>query len=444
MKQPGPIRKKDFDMVNRTSNISRWRAPSAFLAKTVKAALTAAALIVGVGSATPAHAHGERNQEPFLRMRTLQWYDVAWSTSKLKVNDELTVTGRVRVFEDWPNNLPSPDIAFLSTAGPGAVMAKKESYLNETPMLQSAGLKLGREYEFKLVLVARHSGQYHIHPTLLVGGAGPLAGPGSWVDIAGDVGDFAYPIKTLEGRTIPDLATWGVGTVVKWHVVWAAIALFWILWWVRKPLWMPRHIALLRGREDLLITRTDTAVGLGVLATTLVLVIGGVVWAQAEYPDIIPLQGGKAMVDPLPEAESKVAIKVVHATYDVPGRSMKMTLEFKNNTAEPLQIGEFTTANLRFINPAVAAAKAAVPAGYPAELVSEQSLTVTDNKPLAPGEVRRIDMDATDALWEIERLSALITDPDNRFGGLLFFYDSKGARHISSVYGPIVPRFTRS
>ena len=41
-----------------------------------------------------AWAHGERNQEPFLRMRTLHWYDVEFSKpadSVIKVNEDLTI-----------------------------------------------------------------------------------------------------------------------------------------------------------------------------------------------------------------------------------------------------------------------------------------------------------------------------------------------------------------
>lgn len=404
--------------------------------------LTALALAMASAS-TGARAHGERNQEPFLRMRTLQWFDMKWSTSKMKVNDEITITGRVRTFEDWPHNLPTPELAFLSTAGPGSVMAKKESYLNGQPVLQSMSLEQGREYEFKLVLVARTPGRWHIHPTILVNGAGPLAGPGAWVDVSGSESDFVYPIKTIDGQVIPNLATWGVNTVVAWQSLWVVIAVLWLVWWLRRPLWIPRHVALLRGREDLLLTKQDMAAGFALLAGTILLVIVGVTWAQSAYPRIIPLQGGRAKVEPLPEPEKKMAVQVVHATYDVPGRSLKMVLDLKNNTGAPLQIGEFTSANLRFINPDLPVAKAAVPAEYPQELVSERGLAVGDNKPLAPGETRRITVEATDALWEIERLASLITDPDNRFGGLLFFYDPQGTRHISAVYGPIVPRFTR-
>lgn len=35
----------------------------------------------------PAMAHGERATEPYIRTRTIQWYDVKWSTGKMGVND---------------------------------------------------------------------------------------------------------------------------------------------------------------------------------------------------------------------------------------------------------------------------------------------------------------------------------------------------------------------
>jgi methane/ammonia monooxygenase subunit B len=69
-------------------------------------------------------------------------------------------------------------------------------------------------------------------------------------------------------------------------------------------------------------------------------------------------------------------------------------------------------------------------------------LKVSDDTPIAPGETRTVTLDATDAAWEIERLTALLSDPDNRVGGLIFFFDSDGKRAIDNVFGPIVPNFT--
>ena len=55
----------------------------------VRAALIKSVLLMVLMCVTGlALAHGERNQEPFLRMKTLHWYDVKWSGE----NDE-TIQG---------------------------------------------------------------------------------------------------------------------------------------------------------------------------------------------------------------------------------------------------------------------------------------------------------------------------------------------------------------
>jgi len=39
-------------------------------------------------------------------------------------------------------------------------------------------------------------------------------------------------------------------------------------------------------------------------------------------------------------------------------------------------------------------------------------------------------------------LADAIYDPDARFGGLFFFADTSGFRHVVAVGGPLLPRFT--
>jgi len=97
------------------------------------------------GVASVVHAHGERNQEPFLRMRTAHFYDVSWSTPQVAVNDEVIVEGKFRLFEDWPANLPEPEITFLGNGTPGPVFVRTESWLNGQPAIQSVPLKLNRD-----------------------------------------------------------------------------------------------------------------------------------------------------------------------------------------------------------------------------------------------------------------------------------------------------------
>ena len=64
--------------------------------KTMKALLGVLLLILCGLTFAPntALAHGEKALEPFIRMRTIQWYDVMWSKDTLNVNDEVVITGK--------------------------------------------------------------------------------------------------------------------------------------------------------------------------------------------------------------------------------------------------------------------------------------------------------------------------------------------------------------
>ena len=54
-----------------------------------------------------------------------------------------------------------------------------------------------------------------------------------------------------------------------------------------------------------------------------------------------------------------------------------------------------------------------------------------------------VKIEATDAAWETERLSSLLKDPESTLGALLFFYDAKGKRYISELFGTLIPIFQR-
>ncbi|HYM03107.1 MAG TPA: bacterial ammonia monooxygenase, subunit AmoB [Stellaceae bacterium] len=401
--------------------------------------------LCGIAAGMPeAAAHGERAQEPFLRTRTLHWYDVTWSTDKMNVNDEIVVSGKVRVYDDWPVNIPEPSTVHLGNATPGPVFVRKASYIDGVPMIQSAGLELNREYDFRIVLQARVPGHHHVHPMINVKDAGGLVGPGKWIEVGGAWEDFKYPVTTLTGAKIDNLETFGVGNVVFWHGIWAVLAAFWLLWWVLRPMLLPRNILVRAGGfENLLVTRTDKIVGAGLLVATIAVVTAGYYWAEATYPRTIPLQAGRAKIEVPPPPEDKIKVKIERATYDVPGRSMKMALRVTNNLDHPVQLGEFATANLRFVDFGLAPAAASVSPTYPKDLVARNGLKIDDNTPLNPGESRAIKVEATDVAWEVERLTSFINDPDSRFGALLFFYDNQQARHIATIGGPIVPTFVR-
>ncbi|MBH2043659.1 MAG: methane monooxygenase/ammonia monooxygenase subunit B [Comamonadaceae bacterium] len=412
--------------------------------KMIMACMAVAALLLSVLPQT-AVAHGEKATEPSIRTRSVHWYDLTWSTEKLQVNDTVTMQGKFRLMNDWPDAVAQPSLVFLSTGGPSAVLTRVETYINGLPAQQSfKKMELGRDYDFKIVMKGRIPGNWHLHPVLNVHNAGPIIGPGAWVTVDGNAAAFKEPIKTMTGLQIDDSENYGVARAQMWQAGYALIAVAWLIWWLRRPLLISRWRVLQKGREDLLLTRTDDKVAAGVVVLLLVVVIVGYIKVSAEFPQLVPLQGGTVYTEPLPEAPRGVAIKLKRAEYDVPGRSMRLSVEMTNNTDQPLGIGEFTTANLRFINKMLPQAVAAIDPKYPKELMPGNGLVVDSNAPLAPGEKRVVMLDTTDVAWEVERLVSFLTNVDSRTGGLIFFYDPQGKRYISEVAGSILPVFKKT
>jgi methane/ammonia monooxygenase subunit B len=390
-----------------------------------------------------ATAHGERNQEPFLRMRTAHWYDVTWSADTVKVNDEIEVRGRLHIFSDWPKHLFELRTVYLNLGANGPVFVKVATYLNEVPMMQSTHLEYGREYEFRIVAKARTPGRHHVHPMLNVESAGPLLGPGKWIEVTGNAADFVMPLQTLDGIAIPNLETWQVGHVLRVHAYWIVLALAWLAWWFRgAPPLLERFRVISSGHEEKLFSSADRLVGAGLVVVVLFSVAYGMVSTNSKYPRTSALQGGRVRVDPLDLDRDQVIVRPVKGVYQVPGRSLQLTLKVTNRTPNPVRLGEFTAANLRFVNHDVPAAMAGLPKGYPEDLVARSGLVVTPDEPIPPGETREIKVEAADSAWETERLASLMGNPDSSYGALLFFFDPQGKRTVSEVSGPAIPNFT--
>ena len=391
-----------------------------------------------------AFAHGERNQEPFLRMRTVQWYDTQFPTDRdFAVNDTFEISGKFRLHEDWPQVLERPgDVpVFINVATPGPKVAREALYINGQPAPMSTFLDIGKDYEYRVVMKARVPGRHHVHPMLSIEGSGGVVGPGMWVNVTGDQDDFVASEVTLTGEKIENLETYNVGTVVTWHAIWIVIAAGWLLWWVSRPLLIPRFIMVQNQEWDRLITPLDRKVGAGLLVFTLVLVGVGYFWYVAKYPTTIPLQGGKVLIAPTPMPDSPITAFSERAEYYVPGRTMVITVKVTNDSDAPVRVGEFSTANIRFINPDVPAPVEAIPENYPDDYLALGGLEVSDDSPIQPGETRTFTITASDVSWERERLIGLVKGPDNSFGGLLFFFDDQGNRYLASIGGAILPKF---
>jgi methane/ammonia monooxygenase subunit B len=391
---------------------------------------------------TPVAAHGERSQEPFLRMRTINWYDTQWlgtSGRKTAVNEIATLKGKFHLSADWPRAVVKPNRTFINVGSPSSVFVRLSSKVNGQPMFTSGPMEIGQDYEYEVTLKARLPGHHHIHPMYAVKEAGPIAGPGGWMDITGKYSDFTNPIKTMTGEVF-DSETKGTALGIMWHLFWGALAIFWVAFFMVRPMYIVRARVLAAYGDSILLDPIDRKVGMAVLVIVFVVVTIGYFGAEAQYPITVPLQAGETKVKPLPKKPNPFAVEVVHAEYDVPGRAMRIHLRATNNGTEPVSIGEFTTAGISFTNKVGASH---LDPDYPEELVAKEGLTLDREGPINPGETAEVKIESKDVLWEVQRLVDILHDPDQRFAGLLMSWTAGGERFINPIAAPVIPVFTR-
>jgi methane/ammonia monooxygenase subunit B len=271
--------------------------------------------------------------------------------------------------------------------------------------------------------------------------AGPIIGPARWVEVTGSQDDFENSIVTMTGKKI-NLETYGIKIIAFWNIFWFVVAGIWLAWWFRKrPTVMPRYIRTeeLGDDADEQLTVSDMVVSFLFFGGVLVATAVGYYVSDSIYPITTPLQTGKVEV-PHIDLDDSVTLEVLDARYRIPGRSFKIQLNVTNNSPYPVQVGDYMSGGLRFVNPKILPNETRKDSH---DLLSKDGLTV--DTPVAwiqPGTKQEITIYADDAMWETQRLTTLIYDPDSRFAGMIFFYDPTGEhRYYQEIGGQMIPVF---
>jgi methane/ammonia monooxygenase subunit B len=198
------------------------------------------------------------------------------------------------------------------------------------------------------------------------------------------------------------------------------------------------------GQGDALVTPLDRTIAAGILVGVPLVVFGAQAMTDSQYLNTIPLQTALDQIEPLAPVVNTglVQVKVQRAEYNIPSRSMTVVTQIRNASDQPVQIREFASANVRFIN--LASDLANQDANHAIDddtLVARQGLSIDSPAPIKAGESRTVRLTGTDARWATQRLDGLIRDPDSRVGGLLFLIDATGNRHIASISSAVIPKF---
>lgn len=391
--------------------------------KRLTAAITLAlASIVGIGffGAVPAFAHGEAAQEAFFKTRTLGFYDIAFSTTKMRKGDSFTVTGKFRILEAWPK-FTAPTVentsSYVTLAVPGPVVVITDREISGQFAFGRAALQTGKSYDFKITARARRTGRFHAHPAVAFKGIGSMLGPGEWITIE-DGPAFKNQVQLASGKTV-NLENYALRRVYGWEILAILIGAAWLVFWLGpRPLLMRAKI-LSTGQpdEEALVSTRDHRVGVIFAAVIGLVLIGGGAWAKSEAPVTLPQQVRRFTPEPLAENHF-VTAKTVGTVNFVPHvNDLTWTVELTNHGQQPVTVKSFRTSVVTF-----------GPGAH--------ALAVEPNQPIGPGETRQVKLLMVDDAWQKEGLISL-SDPQAQIAGLLEVVDTAGGRDMVEIGGEL-------
>jgi methane/ammonia monooxygenase subunit B len=403
----------------------------------VLSALLAGALVVALAPA--AQAHGERAQEAFLRMRTVSWVDVTFSSDRIRQGETFTVSGTAKILDAWPTNLAkgNPNTAFLGLIAPGPVVVLKERTINGVSVPTRIDAKKGDIYEFSMTVAGRRAGRWHIHPALSVKGAGTLLGPGQWVTVEKNPDGFRNDVTLVEsgggpGGTI-NLENYQLPFTWIWLVITFIIGMAWMIYWT-VPKRTVTNLAVTSqiplntdGMDYGLITKKDHRnTNWFALGTALLLAIGWIYQAVA-FPTKMPQQIFQfAPPQAAVAADSSLGVAgLAEARYDSGSKTLTMDVDVTNKGTTPLQLQQFTTSTLKF-----------APGAQPNE--NGGSLNATPAASVAPGATTKLSLAMQSPAWEVEKLIP-VNESSQMITGLLVFQSGDGKKVLTEVEANLQP-----
>ncbi len=389
-----------------------------------------------------AYAHGEAADEPFLKDLTVAFYDVHVSPTTIKVGEPVTITGSVKILPTWPFTLDPPQTAYINAVVPGPVFAPKDRTVNDIPAIGSIAVHKNGIYNFRMVILGREPGRWHVHPGFAVDGTGTLIGPGEWVTVKPSATPFTYKITLLNGKTV-DLEHMGAAGVWWWSFVGFLLGMVWMFYWTVPGPWRPdrrtvHNLAVTaqlptwdQGRDFGPVTEGDHRASTYIAVATLALLVIGWIYMSFEYPLRLKQQTDR-FSPPQPEMMELARAKSLGSTYDPSTHTLTLNLEVKNLGASPITIKQFAMGMMSFVSGGKEALEKAGPAEYVAPLNLE------GNASIAPGQTEKVTLRMSSDMMEVERLIPL-NDPQEIIAGLLFVRDAQGHESSTTVRSELVP-----
>jgi methane/ammonia monooxygenase subunit B len=394
-------------------------------------------LAATLATAAVASAHGENSQEGFLRMETVAFSNVQFSKDTIKQGEELTITGKASLLTTWPRTLGEPDTGFINVTAPGPVVLMKDRLVNGMSAPDAIFVKKGNSYDFKLTLVGRQPGRWHVHPTFAVAGSGTLIGPGQWITVQ-DTGGFTNNLQLLNGQNV-NLETYGVEQLTIFHWLGFALGMAWMLYWTVPAIGGANHRTVSKlpvtlrvplntdGQDIGLITKRDHTVSNWLLVATIVLLGVGWIYQSMAFPIKIPQQVIRFTPPDLPQAQQFATGIVKDSTFDPQTSTLVMNVDVTNTGRSAATLKGFTTSSLTFVDQASAGTGA------------EHVMMIEPNATINPGETKTLKLTLRDPVWRDARMIE-VNRPRIQVAGQLLLQDAGGAQNQVTVESQVNPK----
>src|SRR5579863_7204757 len=398
--------------------------------------LSFAAILI-TSYATRALAHGEAADEPFLKDLTVAFYDVHVTPTAVKVGDPVTIVGSVKILETWPYTLDPPETAYVTPVVPGPCFVLTERVINGEDSPGSIFVEKGGIYQFKMVMLARNPGHWHVHPGIAIQGTGTLLGSGEWVTVDPSGQPFKLDVTLLNGKTV-DLEHFGGAFVWWWSLAGFIIGVIWMVYWT-----VPKR-TVTRLAVTLQLPVNDDAPDIGLITPrdhmwmdllagiTIVMLVVGWVRMAVKYPVRLPQQTDRFEPVSLTPDVHMAKLHSSGATFDDHTDTLVINAEVKNISANPITLKRYVIAMASFVNGGQEELTVAGPADY------VNALKVDPDGPIAPGETRKVTLTMSAPIFDQERLIPL-HDPQQLIAGLVGFTDSQGHGDMINLKSILIP-----
>ena len=313
----------------------------------------------------------------------------------------------------------------------------KDRTINDQPSVGSFFAEKGGIYQFKMTLLGKEPGKWHVHPGIAISGTGTLVGPGEWVTVKPSAKPFEFFVTLLDGKTI-ELNTYQGPFVWWWSFAGFLLGMAWMVYWTFTKrtvtnLAVTMQLPVNDDAPDIgLITPRDHFWMNVIAGLTVLLLVVGWTYSATQYPVRWPQQTDWITPRFISSGDPMAEARTNGATYDDATDTLTMKVQVKNVADSVITLNRVVIGMATFVPGGEQEQAKAGPRDFVVPL------KVEPEAPIAPGETKDLTVTITSSIFSTARLIPL-NDPQQFVAALLRFENTQGGQQLVTVRSGVVP-----